>query len=222
MALLAERAIVALGLCVVSLGIAAAVLFAPWYARSLALRVSERAQSGLSASETVQTAELVRAFVTRLDVDALPSAVSGRTAFDGAAVAHLLDVRAVVHGARKATLALAVVLLAWALMSVRSARFHAVGSALRAGGALCLVLPVAFGLGTTLAFDWLFTAFHGVFFRAGTWVFPADSLLIQLFPESFWVLSAMSLALLVLLQGVAMWLLGGALLSRAPANPEAL
>lgn len=37
----------------------------------------------------------------------------------------------------------------------------------------------------SLKFDFLFTAFHSMFFQEGTWLFPADSVLIQIFPDKF-------------------------------------
>ena len=39
-------------------------------------------------------------------------------------------------------------------------------------------------------FDSLFTAFHQVLFTQGNWTFSPDSLLIQLFPENFWLAMA--------------------------------
>lgn len=38
------------------------------------------------------------------------------------------------------------------------------------------------------SFDSLFAVFHSLFFADGTWTFPADSLLITMLPEDFWVL----------------------------------
>jgi hypothetical protein len=43
-----------------------------------------------------------------------------------------------------------------------------------------------------------------MFFRAGTWTFPADSLLIRLFPERFWEASGAVLAALSLLGGATL------------------
>ncbi|WP_251198097.1 DUF1461 domain-containing protein [Anaerotardibacter muris] len=45
----------------------------------------------------------------------------------------------------------------------------------------------ALGIWAFVDFDSLFTALHGLFFANGTWIFPADSLLITLFPEAFWM-----------------------------------
>jgi uncharacterized membrane protein len=63
---------------------------------------------------------------------------------------------------------------------------RAIGWVLRAAawGTLALVAAsVAFGAAD---FERFFSAFHGLFFAAGTWTFPEGSLLIQLFPEPLW------------------------------------
>ena len=49
------------------------------------------------------------------------------------------------------------------------------------GGILTMLLPIILYL---IPFDTLFDLFHKLFFT-GNWQFPADSLLIQTFPESF-------------------------------------
>jgi integral membrane protein (TIGR01906 family) len=46
---------------------------------------------------------------------------------------------------------------------------------------------IVFGVAAFIDFDSLFETLHGLFFTSGTWVFPANSLLINLFPESFWM-----------------------------------
>ena len=48
-------------------------------------------------------------------------------------------------------------------------------------------LIVVLGAWAFIDFDSLFTQLHGLFFAKGTWLFPADSLLITLFPEGFWM-----------------------------------
>ena len=57
-----------------------------------------------------------------------------------------------------------------------------------------------------------FSAFHGLFFAEGTWTFPSDSVLIRLFPESFWTMAGVTWAALVGLiargYGLASWVLG--------------
>ena len=46
---------------------------------------------------------------------------------------------------------------------------------------------VALGIWAFVDFDSLFGQLHTLFFTGGSWIFPADSLLITLFPESFWM-----------------------------------
>lgn len=50
-----------------------------------------------------------------------------------------------------------------------------------------IALIVALGIWAFVGFDSLFASLHTLFFANGTWVFPADSLLITLFPEAFWM-----------------------------------
>ena len=69
-----------------------------------------------------------------------------------------------------------------------------------------VVLGAVAGL---LNFDALFTWFHGLFFAAGTWEFPADSLLIEVFPEPFWSTAAAVWAGLVLLGAGILAVAGG-------------
>jgi len=61
---------------------------------------------------------------------------------------------------------------------------------LKAGmnGGVLTVFVIVGGLGgVTLAFDWLFTQFHRLFFEGSTWIFPTSDTLIRLFPERFWI-----------------------------------
>jgi len=100
---------------------------------------------------------------------------------------HLVDVggllRSVLAGGFGGLIVLTLARLrrrAWLRAAVRD------GAALIVGGAL--VAAAAF----TIAFDATFTFFHGLFFATGTWTFnPATDRLVQLYPESFWILAAL-------------------------------
>ena len=86
-----------------------------------------------------------------------------------------------------------------------------------------VLLVVAVGVAVVAAvtsFDAFFTAFHGLFFAAGTWTFPADSLLIRLFPEPFWEASGAAWAALVL-AGAGLLALAARLLRTAAARVHA-
>jgi hypothetical protein len=100
-----------------------------------------------------------------------------------------MDVRAVLLGARAATGLAAGLLAAWVGFAVARRRWGPLARGMRSGAYVVfgvLVLAVAAAL---LDFSAFFAAFHGVFFKSGTWLFPFDSLLIRLFPERFWVTS---------------------------------
>ena len=100
---------------------------------------------------------------------------------------HLVDVggllRSVLVGGLGGLIVLTLARLrrrAWLRAAIRD------GAALIVGGAL--LAAAAF----TLAFDATFTFFHGLFFASGTWTFnPATDRLVQLYPESFWILAAL-------------------------------
>jgi len=211
-----ERFAVAVALCAVAVAVSVAALTTPWFTRVVG-GSDTTAASGLSRSGAITTAEQVRLFVTDRDAPPLPAEVGGREGFDAQAVSHLVDVREVLLRARTAGIVLALALLVWFGVSLRRRRWGSIGSALRWGGLACLIAPPLLAVVGVADFERLFTAFHGVFFKAGTWVFPADSLLIQLFPERFWALSGISLALLVALQGVVLMLLGRGVGRRAEA-----
>jgi len=68
-------------------------------------------------------------------------------------------------------------------------------------GIITLVLVVLLGI-TGLNFTWFFEQFHVVLFPQGNYAFPADSQLIMLFPEGFWIGISVVLGLAVLLGGL--------------------
>lgn len=80
------------------------------------------------------------------------------------------------------------------------------------GGCIAGGLVILLGLWAVISFDSFFAALHGLFFAQGSWVFPADSLLITMLPGPFWagiggvwltisvLLSALSILLGVILK----------------------
>jgi uncharacterized membrane protein len=56
------------------------------------------------------------------------------------------------------------------------------------------------------AFEAAFTLFHEIVFPGGNWAFSADSLLIRLYPEQFWELTAAALGILASLGALVVWL----------------
>ena len=76
------------------------------------------------------------------------------------------------------------------------------------------VIHIALGSGTLMLtwplllseidFNYLFTAFHNLFFPSGGWMFSESSLLIQLFPMEFFFDSAAKLAFSSIVLGCAL------------------
>ena len=122
-------------------------------------------------------------------------------------VQHLYDVRAVfvqLWNVARVLLVILVLLLTssfwfkwgrWIRLSTRMASW------------MCLVLPVLVGFIVLVAFGPLFHLFHEILFPQGNWQFPSDSLLIQVFPQLFWVVSALFLLAFILIVGVLFRLL---------------
>lgn len=194
-----ETAIAAVLWVVLCVGTAVLALTVPVYTSAMTQALDVPASSGLSATEVVRLSGSVRALVADVEYDPLPATWEGRPAFDGAAVSHLLDVRTVIIAARSATGAAALLLAVYVSAVIATHRLGRLRAGLRAAagmlvGAVVLALFAAFA-----DFEWLFTRFHALFFTSGTWMFPADSMLIRLFPERFWVASGACWAALVLL-----------------------
>ena len=103
------------------------------------------------------------------------------------AISHLDDVYRVASAAKPALAIVAALCIAGlAHVAVRIIR-RALGRTLMAGGGLVLAAFFALGAWAAIDFDGLFAAFHSLFFQAGTWTFPYDSLLITLYPTAFWM-----------------------------------
>lgn len=207
----AETALAALLWAVLCIGSAVLALTVPVYTSAMTQALDVPASSGLPVADVLRLSGMVRALVADASYDPLPGTWKGAPAFDDAAVSHLLDVRVVISGARLATGGAALLLAVYVSVMIVIRRIGRLRSGLRAAagvliGAVALALVVAI-----TDFEWLFARFHGLFFKGGTWTFPADSMLIRLFPEPFWVASGAAWALLVLfsaglLVAAARWL----------------
>jgi integral membrane protein (TIGR01906 family) len=103
------------------------------------------------------------------------------------------------------------------------ARWRLRGEAPRRGRLLLVAsaaiggLAIVLGLFFAFAFDATFTAFHSLFFAAGTWQFDADSNLIRLFPEPLWYESALVAGGVIALSAIAVALRGRHDLTRESA-----
>lgn len=165
-------------LTVLALGLAIMPLLVPAFTRAQVIRYSE-----MPASEALPIAEEARRFVVTGNADA--RAALSRAMTDDA-VTHLDDVRRVISGARLVTIGFAVLSVAWLGIRISGKRLDLARRALRLAAISTFALVVLVALVAVVDFDTFFSAFHGLFFEPGTWVFPSDSVLIMLFPEPFW------------------------------------
>jgi len=195
-------------------GVALIPMLHPTFTKLLVQRYSETSQAGLTQAQMLHYAEQVREFVADGDINSLPATVGTRSGFDQAAVSHLRDVRGVLSGARTFTGILAALVVVWLGVETARKRFHTIAWALMAAAGFCLLFVVLGAVAGTMNFDELFRWFHGLFFSAGTWEFPYDSLLIQLFPEGFWIAAGVTWATIVALVGVLLGV-GGLMIRHA-------
>jgi hypothetical protein len=113
------------------------------------------------------------------------ASIDGRApVLDEAERSHMRDVGSVVRGLILAAL------VAWivALLSGRLLRSEPRrrGRAMMAAAAAIGIAALVLGVFFALAFDTAFTAFHAIFFAAGTWQFGPDSNLLRFFPQPLW------------------------------------
>jgi len=194
-----RHAIVAVSAFIVALGLSVSVLLMPWFTYLAVPASGASESSGLPTTRLREVAEGVRYFITHRDAPPLPAVVDGAAGFDESSVIHLEDVRDVVIGARWLTLIATLVLGVAAAEALSRGELVGVSGGLRTAGWATLGVVLLAALAGMLDFETLFAAFHGVFFRAGTWTFPADALIIRVFPLPFWSSAALAWAVLSLL-----------------------
>jgi len=188
-------------LVILAIGLALQPLLGRAATRTLTARFADVEATGLDLAAVLDVAEQVREFVVGGRGE-LPARVGAREGFDESAVAHLEDVRDVIRLARAATVLLAIVVAVVSFLAVRARRTRELAEVLVRAGFVTVALPLVAGVAGALSFDAVFTAFHGLFFESGTWTFPADSLLIQVFPEAFWAVAGVCWGGLMVLVGL--------------------
>lgn len=198
-----------------AIGLALVPLTLPAATRLASGAFSDAEQAGLPRQQMMQLAEGVRGYVTgALPAEkTLPENVGGRPGFDTAAVSHLTDVRKVLRGAAIATGLLAGIVTVWIAIQLGRRRVGDIAKALSDAAKIDLGLVVILSAWAVFDFEGFFSAFHGMFFSAGTWTFPYDSLLIELFPEGFWIAAGISWGVLVMGIGALYALAARALVS---------
>ncbi len=189
------------------------VLAHGWYVRFLyerggvpadryGLSGPERARLALVGLEAILPAE--EQGLERLRRARLPD---GSPAFGGREIAHMADVRSLVASAYRLQVGggLALLALALATLPVRRLR-RALLRGLRLGAWLSVGLAALVGALSLLSWGSFSTPFHSLFFEGDSWRFADTDTLRRLYPDRFWVDTAIALGALTVLQALALLL----------------
>ena len=153
-------------------------------------------QLGLSGARAVRPGGEGVKLLERATLD------DGTPALTDREVLHMRDVRTVMTGFFAGWGVALVAATASALALRRSAGGRATARAFARGADVTLVATVLLALGMVLDFGALFASLHGIFFTGDSWRFPADSTLLNLYPQRFWIVAGATAAVLTVLQAL--------------------
>lgn len=140
------------------------------------------------------------------------SFVSGKSPlgseFNNTESSHLKDVKRILTAVKQFYYTSVILLAAAVIYLFKSGKFlQLMPKTFILSGSISLLLLLAIFL-ASLNFDSFFSLLHKPFFSSGTWLFPADSLLISLFPEQFFSDFARTFFILVLVNSSAFLIIG--------------
>lgn len=126
---------------------------------------------------------------------------------------HMLDVKNLIQLMLKVWLGLFVVLAFLLIWAWRGNWLPEFGRAYARGGWLTLGIIAAILIAIAVSFDWLFTAFHRIFFEGDTWLFLYSDSLIRLFPLRLWQDGFIAMGIVTALLAI-LFIVGGNFLAR--------
>jgi integral membrane protein (TIGR01906 family) len=133
---------------------------------------------------------------------------NGEPAFNARELAHMEDVRTAVSRAYRfqiiAVIALGILALLLGLLSTTRA---VVPVALVRGAVLTVVVAVVVGIVAATSYGSFETPFHSLFFEGETWRFEETDTLRRLYPDRFWLDTAVVIGALAVLQAAGLFLL---------------
>jgi Protein of unknown function (DUF1461) len=215
-----ETAVIACAFTALVLGVTLGVVAAPGVTSFLIRAERTWVYTGMSPAATVTLADKTRQWVTGdLYGDAATKRPAELAAFAPDELSHLDDVRKVMSGARTATGAAAAILALWLVASLIMRRWAAIRRGVLWGGIVPIVLVAGLAAASFTDFEAVFARSPSLFFAAGTWQFPPDSLLIRVFPGEFWMAAGALWGGLTALAGVAL-VIGSRTLPRDEVQAE--
>jgi integral membrane protein (TIGR01906 family) len=120
---------------------------------------------------------------------------------------HMEDVKELGKTMLNVWMLLLALMVGLAVAAPRLGFWEAVRRGLNRGGQLAVGLIVVALIFIALCFNWLFTAFHAIFFEGDTWLFQFSDSLIRMFPLRFFQDVFIIIGALTLLGGVGLWAL---------------
>ena len=135
------------------------------------------------------------------------------------ALSHLDDCFRVANVARAFIIVFAVagIVLGIVLLTKGPDGRKSCGRALQWAAVILALSLMALAVFAFIDFNAFFSAFHGIFFPQGNWTFPAKSLLITMYPETFWVGMGIIWVASSLVCGIIFFALGSAIKPRKAA-----
>jgi integral membrane protein (TIGR01906 family) len=182
-----ETAVVSFLFLLLLLGVAVGIVSAPGVTAGLIRLNHTWKYTGMSETDTVRLADRTRAYVIGGHEAAQTQVAAIALVFNADELSHLSDVSDVMTEARVATGIVAGLLAMWIVVAMVLRRWVALRRGVLWGGIVSMAVPAAIAAAAVWDFEGIFTVFHELFFKAGTWQFPADSMLIRTFPPEFWM-----------------------------------
>lgn len=147
--------------------------------------VEEKSISSGAASTATTTATTMATTTNDWAYVCVLGDLDASVALDSASLAHLADCNRLINAALGWIAASAVGTIV-CLVTLRHHR-RLLAWACMCAPLLLIVLLALCALWTSIDFVGFFSAFHRLFFPQGNWAFPAQSLLITMLPEGFWM-----------------------------------
>lgn len=122
-------------------------------------------------------------------------------------LSHMVDVKVLFQQAMRVWMVLLAVLIALGIWAWLGKWMPTYIRGLGLGGRLTIGFVVLVLVGVALSFNWLFTAFHRIFFTGDTWLFFYTDTLIRLFPLPLWEAVFISIGVFTLLGATLLILL---------------
>ncbi len=143
-----------------------------------------------------------------LDALRIASFADGARAFDQREVSHMADVRALVQRLFQLWWLILIFGGGTVIWLWRRREKLVLANALLAGGLATLCFLAITTVIAIVAFEPFFIAFHHLFFKGNSWLFPETSTLIQLFPLPFWSDATLLLGLATIVEGAITLVVG--------------